>query len=159
MQKRVPTEWAAALASQSEVDLATLHELADNSFDPHQTVLLSEPLPHTSGTNQNPGEVKFESYAPKRIVLSAKANAPSVLLLNDKFDSNWNVTVDGQPAKLLRANFIARGVFLDKAGEHRVEFKYQPSVTGLYVSWTACGLALLIVIVLIMNRNKSATTA
>ena len=159
MQKRVPTEWAAALASQSEVDLATLHELADNAFDPHQTVLLSETLPLSPGTNQNLGEVKFESYAPKRIVLSAKANAPCVLLLNDKFDSNWNVTVDGQPAKLLRANFIARGVFLDKAGEHRVEFKYQPSVTGLYVSWTACGLALLIVIVLIMNRNKSTTTA
>lgn len=159
LQKRVPTEWAAALASQSEVDLSTLHELADNAFDPHQTVLLSEPLPPASATNQTPGEVRFESYAPKRIVLSAKATAPCVLLLNDKFDPNWNVTVNGQPAKLLRANFIARGVFLEKAGEHRVEFKYQPSVTGLYVSWAACGLALLIVIGMIVTRKKTATVA
>ena len=158
MQQRVPMEWAAALASQSEIDLATLHELADSAFDPLQTVLLSEPLPIASGTNNNSSEVKFESYAPKHIVLSAKASVPCVLLLNDKFDPNWNVTVDGQPAKLLRANFIARGVFLEKAGEHRVEFKYQPSIKSLYVSWAACGLALLILIVLIVKQKSPTAT-
>ena len=154
LQQRVPPEWAAALASQPDVDLATLHELADEAFDPLQTVLLSEPLSVASVTNQVSGEVKFESYAPKRIVLSAKATGPCVLLLNDKFDANWKVTVNDQPVKLLRANFIARGVFLDKAGEHRVEFKFQPSVSSLYVSWTACGLALVILIVLIVNKKK-----
>lgn len=142
IQQQVPLEWRSALAAQNDVDLATLHELADKSFDPHQTVLLAEPLPVSPGTNQSAGEVKFESYAPKHIVLRTKATAPSVLLLNDKHDANWRVTVDGQPAELLRCNFIARGVFLDKPGEHRIEFLFQPPLAGLYVSLAAIAVGL-----------------
>jgi len=146
IQPRVPTDWGQALASQTDTDLATLHELVAKSFDPSQTVLLAEPLPMAPGTNQNPGEVKVESYKArdKYILLTAKANEPCVLLLNDKYDPNWKVTVDGQPAKLLRCNFIMRGVFLEKAGEHRVEFKYQPPLAGLYISLAAVLVAVLL---------------
>ena len=158
LQQRVLREMGAALAAQTPTDLATLHELADPAFDPAQTVLLAEPLPVAPGTNQNPGEVKFESYTPKHIVLGAKANSPCVLLLNDKFDPNWHVTVDGQPVKLLRCNFIVRGVFLDKPGEHRVEFKFQPSLNGLYVSLAAVviGLALLGFLCFVKRENEAA---
>ena len=134
IQARVPKDWGQALGAQSETDLATLHELADPAFDPAQTLLLAEPLPVSPSTNQNPGEVKFESYKPKHIVLKATANVPCVLLLNDKHNPDWKVTVDGQSAKLLRANFVASGVFLDKPGEHRVEFKYQPPLIGFWIS-------------------------
>ena len=142
IQQRVRQEEASALAAQNQADLATLHELAEKEFDPAQTVLLAEQLPVAPGTNQNAGEVRFESYAPKHIVLAAKANAPAVLLLNDKYDPNWKVTVDGKPASLLRCNFIVRGVFLEKAGEHRVEFVFQPPLTGLYVSLASIVIAL-----------------
>jgi hypothetical protein len=136
IQARVPKDWGQALGAQSETDLATLHELADPAFDPAQTVLLAEPLPVAPGTNQIPGEVKFENYDPKfkHIVLNATANMPCVLLLNDKYNPDWKVTVDGRPAKLLRVNFIARGVFLDKPGEHRVEFNYQVPRIGFWIS-------------------------
>jgi hypothetical protein len=142
IQQRVPRDMANALAAQSPTDLATLHELTDPAFDPLQTVLLAEPLPLAPATNANPGAVRFASYAPKHIVLEAKATAPALLLLNDKFDPNWRVTVNGQPAKLLRANFIVRGVYLPAAGEHRVEFKYQPPLGGLYVSLATVVVAL-----------------
>jgi hypothetical protein len=99
--------------------------------------------------------VRFESYKPKHIVLSAKTTAPCLLLLNDKFDPNWKVTVDGQPARLQRCNFIMRGVFLDQPGEHRVEFKFQPPLTGLYVSLAAVfvGLGLIGYLVLVPARQ------
>lgn len=157
LQQSARPDMGKALASQSLTDLATLHELADPAFNPAQTVLLAEPLPVEPGTNQNPSEVKYESYAPKHSVLSAKANEPSVLLLNDKYDPNWKVTVNGQPAKLLRANFIVRGVFLDKPGEHRVEFKFQPPLTGLYISLgtVIVGLALLGYIIVAERKHTS----
>lgn len=155
--QRPPREWTTALLAQNPIDLATLKELSDPTFDPAQTVLLAEPLPVAPGTNENAGEVKFESYAPKHIVLSAKATAPCVLLLNDKFDPNWNVTVDGQPAKLLRANFIVRAVFLDKPGEHRIEFKFQPPLTGLYISTAAVVVGLGLLGFLIFAERKSAS--
>ena len=148
----------SALAALSEGDLATLHELAEPAFDPAQTVLLAEPLAAPPGTNQNAGTVKFESYTPKHIVLRAAASGPCVLLLNDKFDPNWHVTVDGQSAKLLRCNFIARGVFLAQAGEHQVEFHFQPPLTGFYISLAAMvvGLGLLGYVIVAGRRQPPA---
>ena len=70
--------------------------------------------------------------------------ATAVLLLNDKHDPNWKVFVDGEPKPLLRCNYVMRGVQLP-AGEHTVEFRYQPPRGMLYISLgaTAALLALL----------------
>lgn len=155
----LPPEMSSPLAAQSPTDLATLHELADKAFDPAQAVLLAEALPVAPGTNQNPGAVDFVSYAPKHIVLKARTEAPSVLLLNDKFDPNWSVKVDGQPARLLRCNFLMRGVFLEKAGEHQIEFYFAPSITALGVSLAALllGAALLGYLTVSTWRGNRAT--
>jgi hypothetical protein len=157
MQGRVPPDWASALAAQSETDLATLRDLADPAFDPAQTVLLAKPLSATPTANPDPGTVTYESYAPKHIKLTAKANAPGVLLLNDKFDQNWRVTVNGQPAELLRANFIVRGVFLEQAGEHTVEFRFQPPMRGFFVSLTAILVAVGLLCYLGIANRKAPT--
>jgi hypothetical protein len=119
-------------------DDTTLQTLADTNFDPAKIVLVSTNLPAPSGnmTNENSGTVEFKSYAPKDIVLDAKADVPSVLLLNDKFDPNWRVTVDGKPAELLRCNFIMRGVYLTP-GDHSVEFQFKLPNGPLYVTLTA----------------------
>jgi hypothetical protein len=63
------------------------------------------------------------------------------LLLNDKWDPNWKVSVDGQPASLLRCNFIMRGVALSQ-GKHTVEFRFDPPHGTLYVSLAGIVLAL-----------------
>lgn len=120
-------------------DEGTLTQLASKDFDPAQMVLVAEPLPvlpNSDSASTNGGTVDFVSYAPKHIVLRANAAAPAVLLLNDKHDPNWQVTVDGQPAELLRCNYIMRGVFLEP-GEHTVEFQFRPPVDALYVSLVA----------------------
>jgi hypothetical protein len=127
-------------------DNATLQMLADKNFDAWKTVLVSAPLPITplsSATNQNPGSVEFKSYAPKDIVFNTSADTPTVLLLNDKFDPNWSVFVDGRPAPLLRCNFIMRGVYLTP-GAHTVEFKFSLPLGPLYVSLTAICILILL---------------
>ncbi|MCB1126369.1 MAG: hypothetical protein KDM81_07735, partial [Verrucomicrobiae bacterium] len=140
----------AALYSQWQVqtnDAVTLQQLADPLWEPHRSVIVAEappvapaPPPSTSAA-VSPGSVEFVSYAPKRVVLKAEAVQPSVLLLNDKHDPDWQVMVDGRPAPLLRCNFLMRGVFLD-AGAHEVEFQYRPSTGPLLVSLLALALAL-----------------
>lgn len=147
IQSRLPpgmAEMGRALAAQGTTDLATLKELADGSFDPAQTVLLPGPIATPAGTNQSVGAVNFVSYAPKHIVLKARTKSPAVLLLNDKYDPNWRVLVDGQSAPLLRCNYIMRGVQVPP-GEHQIEFHFAPSLIGLYVSLAALvlGAALL----------------
>ncbi len=137
-------------------DQATLTTLGSTEFDPAQQVLLADPLPAPdplNATNPNPGTVEFASYAPKQIVLQAKAETPAVLLLNDKYDPNWRVSVDGKAGKLLRCNYLMRGVYLPP-GSHTVEFRFAPPTGILYVSLTALAVSVLLLVCLVFPRSK-----
>ena len=176
VQQRVPKEMGDALAQFDTNDLATLYTLADQNFDPQQTVLVSKPMPTApDATNQNQGTVEFKPYdlndpalkgrkndlwkkngycyAPKDIMFDTTATTPSVLLLNDKFDPHWSVRVDGKPAELLRCNFIMRGVYLTP-GDHTVEFRFTLPKGPLYVSLTAIGVGIFLIALLIFLGRK-----
>lgn len=135
----------------------TLKKLASSSFNPEKTVLLDSPLPTTNSiaaTNQDSATVEFKSYAPKDIVLSANTFAPSILLLNDKFDPNWSVTVDGKPAPMLHCNFIMRGVYL-APGTHTVEFRFALPNGLLHVTLAGTAIGILLIGFLIFLQQKS----
>ena len=124
-------------------DTEVLDRLADPAFEPSRTVMVDAPAstlaPTAAATNAAPGEVKITQYAPKQIELQATATAASVLLLNDKFDPHWSVTVDGQPQPVLRCNFLMRGVMLTP-GTHTVVFRFSLPTTALKVSLAAIAL-------------------
>jgi hypothetical protein len=143
---RLFSQWQSSTNNQE-----TLKTLGSAAFDPHRTVLVSDPIapPPSGATNADAGTVECVSYAPKRIKFQAQAAAPAVLLLNDKYDAGWHATVDGKPVPVLRCNFLMRGVPVP-AGNHVVQFTYQPSVTGLYYSLAGLGLGLLLCGVLIL---------
>jgi len=137
-------------------DADALSSLAATDFNPAQTVLVASPLPAPApapaATNQA-GGVQYVSYAPKDIQLEATAPSPSVLLLNDKHDPNWTVTVDGQPAPLLRCNYLMRGVYLP-AGEHQVQFTFRLPTTTLKISLAALGLGVCLLGLLWFDARK-----
>jgi hypothetical protein len=127
-------------------DQAALKEVASPAFDPQKSVVVTgnAPAPTTvNSTNQNAGTVEFTSYAPKDIVFKAEPGAPSVMLLNDRYDPNWKVLVDGKPGTLLKCNYFMRGVFLNP-GSHTVEFRFQPPTATFYVSLLGVCLGLLL---------------
>lgn len=141
-------------------DYLTLRRLAAREFDPHKLVLLADTpaVPKPAATNQEAGTVEYISYAPKDIRLRADASTPAVLLLNDKYDPNWRVQVDGKPADLLRCNYIMRGVYLT-SGNHQVEFRYEPDTRPMYVTLSALAIAaVLIGFVAFGSRRESTST-
>ncbi|HKQ40616.1 MAG TPA: hypothetical protein VJ063_21275 [Verrucomicrobiae bacterium] len=132
-------------------DEQTLQQLASPEFNPEQTVLISGAAP--APAQGQPGTVEYASYAPKRITLRAKSEAPAMLLLNDRYDPDWKVTIDGKSAPLLRANFIMRGVHVP-AGEHTIEFRFAPKVTGMYVTLFAIGYGVLLCVIVFLPRRS-----
>lgn len=123
-----------------------LQTLANPSFDPAESVVISGPLaglPPSGATHDASGTVEVASYAPKHIVLKTRAALPSVLLWNDKFDPQWSVTVDGQVQPLLRCNFLMRGVQVP-AGDHTIAFRFDapPRYLGISLLAIMVGLAL-----------------
>ena len=136
--------------------LITLKKLESPFFDPEKTVLIDAPSPGInpppSVAGDNAGTVDFASYAPKHIVLDVNATAPAVLLLNDHYDPNWHVTIDGQPTRLFHANFIMQGVFVP-AGKHTVEYQFSMPSKPLYVTVAAMVLGLVLCGVLIFYKR------
>jgi hypothetical protein len=115
---------------------ATLARLKAPEFDPTAVVVLSDTPEALSPKEGAAGTATIAEYQPKRVVVKTQSESDSVLLLNDRWHEHWSVTVDGQPAALLQANFIMRGVPL-KAGEHTVEFTFNPPHKLLYVTLVA----------------------
>lgn len=132
---------------------ATLARLRDSDFDPQQSVVLTGEDPgKPPGVGE--GEVTVVRYTAKAIELSAKTSAAAVLLLNERWHPDWQVTVDGTPAKLLRANHLMRGVAV-AAGEHRIVFRFVPPANTIYVSFAAIGIGLGLSGLLIADSAKA----
>jgi hypothetical protein len=145
------TDWQAGLS-----DAQTLQQLRAPDWDPARQVLLSEKI---AGTPPSPSsatsEASITQYAPKRITVKTRSDAPGILLLNDRWHPDWKVTVDGQSAPLLRANFLMRGVSV-AAGEHTVEYRFDPPHQTLWVSLAAVATGLLLVGILILAPKPSS---
>ncbi|HVK57756.1 MAG TPA: YfhO family protein, partial [Candidatus Kapabacteria bacterium] len=116
-------------------DAATLAELGSETFDPQEKLLVSGSVPalSTNAVATGTNTVQVLSYQPREWKIEVENSAPGILLLNDKFDADWSVTVSGQPATMLRCNYIMRGVPLSP-GKHTVVFTYRVSSRGLFVS-------------------------
>jgi hypothetical protein len=65
------------------------------------------------------------SWRPDRVEVEVDSAQPGVLVLHDVYYPGWVVEVDGQPARLLRANVLFRAVEVGE-GRHRVVFRYAP---------------------------------
>ena len=130
---------------QGVADPEALKIISSAGFDPHQRVILHEndlPEPDKPAATVNLKPVEFIANRAKYIEVRTPATGMNtVLLLNDRHNPDWQVTVDGKPARLLRANFLMRGVYLEPSDKgHTVIFRYRPSMRWLVIS-SASGLA------------------
>jgi hypothetical protein len=97
-------------------------------FDPARTVLVEEPLslgtPPEQQTDSN-SSADIASLSETVMEVRTRSSAPSVLVTSDPFYPGWEASIDGQPARLFRADYALRGVVLP-AGEHLVRFEFRP---------------------------------
>jgi len=138
----------AKLYSQWQVntnDTNILATLASPSFDPETSVIVNNEISaSTAVAAPNTGTVEYASYAPKHFEQRVNATTPSVLLVNDHYDPDWSVTIDGKPEKILRANFVMRGLQVP-VGQHTIVWQYRSNMQAAYISWTAFFLMLVLV--------------
>ncbi len=145
------TDWQAGLDNTQ-----VLQRLRSMEFDPARQVLVSEALSGGApASSPSTAEASIVAYAPKHITVKTRSTAPGILLLNDRWHPDWKVTVDGQSTPLLRANFLMRGVSV-AAGEHTVEYRFDPPHQTLWVSLAAVATGLLLVGILILAPKPSS---
>ena len=145
----LPRAWIVPSARvESEPLTAILHP----GFDARQVVIL-ETQPDSPGGPEYPGSIEgfalsFLRDTPNAVTIRAASERDGYLVLADTWYTGWRATLDGQPTVLWRANFSFRAVAIP-AGEHVVEFRYEPdsfrfgaSVTLVSALVLVAGLAL-----------------
>jgi hypothetical protein len=103
-------------AGQFSVNPAAETAIIDNDTAP------SRSYPRTSGES---GHAQIVAWDRDRVEVEVESALPGILVLREPYYPGWFVEVDGQPARLLRANVLFRGVEVSE-GSHRVVFSYAP---------------------------------
>jgi len=140
----VPRAYVAGNSLFSTNSSETLDHLAAPDFDALNTVILAA-TPNTSravepgfspardglkpgstaavSSSAPAGQVQIVHRDPNSVTLQAQLSRPAYVVLLDRYDPNWEATLDGRPAPVIRANQIFRAVYAG-AGFHEIRFDY-----------------------------------
>jgi uncharacterized membrane protein YfhO len=72
--------------------------------------------------------IRLTSYKPNELVYESNAKTDQLAVFSEIYYNvrdDWKVTIDGQPASLLRANYVLRALRVP-AGKHTVTFRFDP---------------------------------
>jgi hypothetical protein len=137
-------------------DALALSRLAEPDFEPRETVLLAPAgTPVTDGSASTPGSADFELSEAERVRIRTRAATAAYLVLSDSWYPGWRATVDGHEVPIFRANVLFRAVVVP-AGEHLVEFSYQPASFRLGAAVSAVSLLVGLVLWVITTRRRRA---
>lgn len=132
--------WLTRRAMVAARPEAQLHVTRLRDFDPDEEMVVDRPV--ALGEDDPSTEMGTVERAPGAgLRLTVSCPAPRVLVVADSWYPGWRVSVDGEPAELLRANYAFRGVVVP-AGEHTVEFAFRPANWPLALPLCALGALL-----------------
>lgn len=148
------TDWAAVPAADA------LAAMQQPDFRPMQRVVVSGELPDfmTAATNAPSGTQPVEvlSHTARRRHLKAVADAPVLLRISERYHPDWSAAVDGEPAPLLRCDYLFQAVCLP-AGTHEVTLTYAPPRTPWLLQ--LAGYAAAATVVLLSGAQPRRTKA
>jgi uncharacterized membrane protein YfhO len=72
------------------------------------------------------------------VELRARLERPGLVILADAYYPGWQLSIDGHPAGILRANRLMRGAAVP-AGEHTLVYTYRPDSVRIGALVSAAG--------------------
>jgi hypothetical protein len=129
------------LAEDSARALKTLY---DSNFNERDTLILYEDPGGVQQGNLN-SEAFLSEYSPNKVIIKTNADKTALLYLSDNYYPGWKAYVNGQEAKILRANYAFRAVVVPP-GANKVIFEFKPKTFyyGLYAAFAAAVSLLLV---------------
>ena len=111
------------------------------------------------------GTVAITKYSPNELTYSFNSTSEQLAVFSEIWygpDLGWEATIDGQPADLIRTNYLLRGLRVP-AGQHTITMTFAPSsfFTGKAISMV-CSLLIILGLIgfgawrFIESRNPSA---
>ncbi len=121
---------------------------AISSFDPKLEAIVDESFKSLLDTTKLGAEptafIKMENYHPDHIEYSYSAPTDVIAVFSEVYyDKGWNMYVDGIKKPYFRADYVLRAAQL-QAGNHKVEFKFEPQSYYLGEKISLAGTILLV---------------
>ncbi len=111
-------------ADQELEALGTLKTMTNAIIEKRFESYLTEITPGASTA----GKIELDDYKPNHLVYSYNNQSTSLAVFSEiYYPEGWNAYIDGEPANHFRANYILRAMVLP-AGEHKIEFKFEPKL-------------------------------
>lgn len=87
-------------------------------------------------------KVKVIAHSPQHVELRANLKTPGLVILGDVLYPGWKLTIDDQPASIVRVNRVMRGAAV-QAGSHTLVYRYEPASFRRGALLSLAGLGLL----------------
>lgn len=137
-----------------------LKRIADPDFDYRNSIILEENPPtgyDFSDTSGARGQATIEKDRINSQVVKARLSQPGFLVMSENYYPSWKAYLDGQEAKIYRADYLFRAVYLDE-GEHEIEFVFDsaPYRVGKTSALLTCVVVLIMFGFYLIRRVRSA---
>jgi hypothetical protein len=113
---------------ESEDD--SLQIISEENFDPMERVILEQTPTFAPYSQKADSHIIRTHTATNEIKVFCETTIPTILVLSEQYYPGWKATIDGNPTKLYRANYLLRAVEVP-AGKHVIRFRFRP--TGITV--------------------------
>ncbi len=137
------------------VDSANNEMLELGKVNPLETAIVHQEFQSIAGSGVGNDSTVVESstvvlskYETNR--LEYRANSPvggAVVFSEIYYPAGWNCYIDGEKKESFRANYVLRGVHVP-AGEHTIEWKFEPTTFSQGSTYSLAGSILLMLLVL-----------
>lgn len=149
----MPRAWMTYRTMVAPDDAQTYGWLADASFDPRSTVILTtEPDLDLPIDPPDDWRADVTEYAPEHIALEVETPADGILVLSEMDYPGWQATVDGTAAPIWRADGGLRGLPL-KAGQYHITLDFRPLSFTLGVVTSIVALLVLLAMLVLRPRD------
>jgi hypothetical protein len=141
--------WLAHEVVVTPADDAMYAQLSGPNFDVFDRVFLVEP----AAASGDGGSVSVVDERPGAIHLRVTADGPAVLVVSEAYFPGWQAWVDGQSARVLRANGALIGLAV-AAGEHEVELAFRPATMWWGAALSIIGLCVMLGLLVYPPRER-----
>jgi len=119
------------------------------NFDPSKTIIVDERFKDNFNKIKfsSLGTIKLDSYQPNNLKYTTNLNEEGLAIFSEiYYKDGWNAYIDGIKTEHFRANYVLRAMKIP-AGNHSIEFKFEPSV---FISGERISLASSISLILLL---------
>ena len=111
---------------------------------PDALISVGGPAPLPDDRGQGVGLLSYEANA---LTFEAETDHERLAVFSDIYYPGWQCTIDGEPADILRADYVLRAVVIP-AGKHKIEFRFDPQ--SLHTTEAIANIALILLALLLI---------